>query len=262
MSARMRPLQLWPADLGRLRAANLIYRRRFEGGNGKRRETKLRDGSRFDLMVGEWPQAQAFLTGEYDRPTVEFIAKHLPPNGVFIDGGAHIGLISFQVLQRVPDAVVHAFEPHPDRGEQYKRDAALNGAQDRVHFNPVGLSDDDGEVGFDLDRHRVTETNESIVVTRLDDYAQRHGIERIDVLKLDIEGHEIHALRGAERLLSEKRIAAVTLEAMEAHGDTAGPRELLEGYGYRRVPLEAGASMVRRLAGRPPSTPNEAYLAI
>ncbi len=245
----MRPLRALPA--GRLRAANYIYRRRLKELDGSLRQTRLEDGSRFALEVSEWPQAQAYLLGEYDRPTVEFVAANLPPGGVFVDVGAHVGLITFQVARSVGGNVsVHAFEPHPRRGEQFRRNLAMNPLEGfEVSFSPVGLSDAKGETGYDLDSHKIRESGDSIAVIRLDDYLAENNVERVDVMKLDIEGHELQALRGAETALSEHRIGAVTLEAMDAHGDTARPRELLEGFGYRWTPLGEGSS-----------SPNEAYL--
>jgi FkbM family methyltransferase len=213
------------------------------------RLTTLRDGARLDLKLGDWPQAQAFLLGEYDLPTVEFCARHLHPDGVFVDAGAHVGLITMQVLQRNPSATVHAFEPHPHRVAQLRRNIELNGHQDHVRINAAGLSDGKGALGFDLDEHRISETAAAVEVMRLDDYAEGAGIDRIDVLKLDIEGHEIQALEGAEKLFREGSVKAVTLEAMEAHGDTAAPRKFLEGFDFQPVPMPGRSA-----------SPNEGYL--
>jgi FkbM family methyltransferase len=51
-----------------------------------------------------------------------------------------------------------------------------------------------------------------VPVTTLDDYCHRHAIERIDVLKMDIQGAELAALRGAQSLLQERRIDAIFTE--------------------------------------------------
>ncbi len=256
----MKVLRAIPADLGRFRIANLIYRRRYEGAK-RIVDGHLHGGARLHLNLGDWPQAQAFLTGEYDRPTVDFIAANLPARGVLIEGGAHVGLVTFQVLRLVPSAQVHAFEPHPDRSEQFDRNTALNRAEGQVRLNRTGLSEHAGSLGFDPHAHKITAAEQTVPVIALDDYLAEQNIEMVDVMKLDVEGHELEALRGARKALAEKRIKAITLEAMEAHGDTAGPRELLEEFGYRRVPLAVRQSALRRLLKKPISSPNEAYLA-
>jgi FkbM family methyltransferase len=258
----MRPLRAIPDDFGQLRAANYAYRRRWRGKGSIVRETTLRGGACFALDLSEWPQAQAFLLGSYDRQTVDFIVDHLPPGGTFVDVGSHVGLISFQVLRRVPSSKVHAFDPHPRRRPAYKRNMELNNAGHRATFNPVGLSSAAGQASFDLTKNSIVPGEASVRVIALDEYAEAHGLAVIDALKLDVEGHELQALEGAEDLLGSGRIRSVTLEAMESHGDTDSPRELLEGHGYRRVAMpESGLARVRRQLGKPRKSPNAAYVA-
>jgi FkbM family methyltransferase len=254
-------LRAVPAGLGQVRLANYSYRLRFRGrANGAPRAAKLRDGSRFELDLGDWPQARAFLLGEYDPDTVRFIGAALPEEGVFFDVGAHVGLISFQVLRCRPCARIHAFEPHPDRNAQYRRHRQLNGAENQVKINETALSDAVGEVGFDFDRHAIGERGAPVPTTTLDRYAEAAEVDRIDVLKLDVEGHELEALRGAGRMLREGRIKKITLEAMDVHGDTSEAAALLESHGYRPValPSSAAAALRRRLRAARPAA-NTAY---
>jgi len=257
----VRPLlRAVPAGLGRVRLANYAYRAYLRGRAGNsRRSAALRDGSRFDLNLGDWPQARAFLLGEYDVDTVRFVAANLPPGGVFLDVGAHIGLISFQVLQRVPSARIHAFEPHPDRNAQYRRHIELNDAGDRVKVSAVALSQASGSAAFDLERHAIEE-GAAVPTAALDDYLAAKGLDRVDVLKLDVEGHELSVLQGAARALGEGRIGKITLEAMDAHGDTTAAAALLESHGYRRVALpdSAAAALRKKLRLARPSA-NAAY---
>jgi FkbM family methyltransferase len=258
----VRPLKLLPLDLGRVRLANYVYRRKFSNAQAPLRATRLTDGSRFALDLADWPQAQAFLLGEYDASTVRFVTEHLARDGVFIDAGAHVGLISFQVLRRVPSASIHAFDPHPERAEQFARHIALNNAEDQVHLNVVGLSDTGEPLGFDFSRHAVAASATTISTVRLDDYLEEHAIDRVDVIKLDVEGHELQALSGASRFLADRRIRAITLEAMESHGSIHGAAGLLTRYGYRRIPLASSSiALLRRNLGVGRRVSNVAYVA-
>jgi hypothetical protein len=59
----------------------------------------------------------------------------------------------------------------------------------------------------------VIEYGETTVGTiRLDDYADAHNVASVDLLKMDIEGHELFALRGATRLFDAGRVKALTFE--------------------------------------------------
>jgi FkbM family methyltransferase len=249
-------LRTIPEGFGRVRLANRVYRRCYAQRSAAPRTLCLRDGSRFTLDLGDWPQAQAFLLREYDPPTVAFVAAHLPPGGVFVDAGAHVGLISFQVLRRTPTAHIHAFEPHPHRNRQYATNLALNNARHSVTLNAAGLSNLAGSRSFDLSRHAVADGSATIPVLQLDHYMVDHGISRIDILKLDVEGHQLQALEGASCALMAGRITAITLEASIAHGDVSAPAELLQAAGYRQIPMDA--SWVRRL--RRQQSINRAYV--
>ena len=54
--------------------------------------------------------------------------------------------------------------------------------------------------------------NEKIQITTLDDYCSKNKIERIDFIKLDIEGNELNAFIGAKKMLSEKRVKYIQFE--------------------------------------------------
>ncbi|MFZ9888828.1 MAG: FkbM family methyltransferase [Myxococcota bacterium] len=101
-----------------------------------------------------------------------------------------------------------------------------------VYFEQLALSDHSGgAVLFDLARHegsqlaslhrealspQQAEMTQLTVQTRtLDDFCAEHGVERIDLLKIDTEGHELRILDGARRMLAEKRIRALQFEFNE-----------------------------------------------
>jgi hypothetical protein len=72
---------------------------------------------------------------------------------------------------------------------------------------------------------------------RLDDSAAEHGIERVDAMKIDVEGAELKVLCGAERLLRERRIRFIQCEAVERLAQAMGystvdVKRLLRGHGY------------------------------
>lgn len=239
ISAASHLLPRVPVGVGERRVANLIFRRRLENRHLiRRRRLAGRDhnpGPRFDLDLADWPQAQAFLLRRYDPATVEFVREHLPKGGTFIDAGAHVGLISLQVAGFNPTARIHAFEPHPAKHAQLARNVNLN-APVGMTVNQLGLSDTAGHLAYDTDRHAIDRTaTGTIPVVTLDNYMTEHTIERVDVLKLDIEGHELQALHGAQNAIRDHAIRAVATETL--HGDIDAPGRFLEQHGYKRVQL-------------------------
>ncbi len=54
--------------------------------------------------------------------------------------------------------------------------------------------------------------SEEIKLTTIDDYCKRNNIDRIHFLKLDIEGHELKALKGASQMISRKKIDVIQFE--------------------------------------------------
>lgn len=71
--------------------------------------------------------------------------------------------------------------------------------------------------------------SESILVDTVDNYCERVRIDKIDLLKMDVEGHELDVLNGAARLLEERRINSILFEFGGCNIDT---RSFLQDYFY------------------------------
>ncbi len=121
-------------------------------------------------------------------------------------------------------ARIEAFEPSADAAGVL-REWADGVPHVRVHG--VGLSSQEHEAvlvgpvpgsraGSVYDRSRRLdwrdEHRETVKLTTLDNFCAAHGTERIDVLKIDVEGHELEVLRGAALMLQMGRIEAIQFE--------------------------------------------------
>ena len=239
-----------PRGLADQRLANVAFRRVYEGKPSTMQRVSL-GGATFLLDPFDWPQAQATMLRRYDPETVAFIVSQIPADGTYVEGGGHVGLIALQVAAARPDASIHVFEPHPLRFEQLRRNSALNGSA--VTMRRCGLSDTDGELRFDSSSHKVSDAGDiRVPVVRLDDYTAAP----VDVLKLDIEGHERAALTGAERLLTSNLIGAITLEIIHSEDP---PAHLLAHHGFTKVPMpDLRPYLVRRVRHR--AAENAAYV--
>jgi FkbM family methyltransferase len=145
-----------------------------------------------------------------DRAERQVLRSHLSEGCVVVDAGANIGVYSRFLSECVgPTGLVHSFEPSPDNFLRLR--AAVSGFAN-VRVNQVAVSHTTGEQLFYLSDdlnvdHRAYPTEgESrrtirVEAAALDDYFKPG--ERVDLIKLDIQGYELHALRGATRVLAE-----------------------------------------------------------
>ncbi len=131
---------------------------------------------------------------------------------VVLDIGANIGWHALRLARRLPQAVVHAFEPIPATHGWLVRNIALNALGDRVHPHAVGLSERSGPASFFVSptggtnasmRNVAGAADASAVEGRtltLDDWAEQAGVAP-DFIKCDVEGAELLVFRGAEATL-------------------------------------------------------------
>lgn len=119
---------------------------------------------------------------------------------VFVDAGGFDGDTTEQFCLRVPNYQrVYLFEPSAiNLAAARKR---LAGRRD-IEFRAVGLSDQAGELRFDSESGSASAINneggERIAVTTLDENVQ----EPVGFIKMDLEGWELHALRGCEKQIA------------------------------------------------------------
>jgi len=146
-----------------------------------------------------------------------------------LDVGSNIGQFLGEVIQplaaaRIP-LRVHAFEPSPAAFQVLQ---AAFGDRADVSLNNFGLGRESGVFELfsnaagsglgSLSRRRLDHfgiefnASEKVRIERLDDYCREHGVERIDLLKLDVEGHELDVLQGGARMLRERRVAILSFE--------------------------------------------------
>jgi Methyltransferase FkbM domain len=103
-----------------------------------------------------------------------------------------------------------------------------------------------------------------VAVRRLDSVVAEHGFDRVDLIKIDVEGHERRVLDGAETTLVRFRPALVIETAHEGEGDRQIIHDRLRGMGYRMLGLLldfgiADAEWSDYLAPIPPFRPGDAH---
>lgn len=144
---------------------------------------------------------------QYRHPRV------LPQAGdVVIDGGAYSGDTAQMFLNICGGCHVHAFEPDPAVYAQLEANLAAQGLSERVTPHRLGLWESSTRLSFSLSdgkgSHITTQGSEAycmvIDTVALDGFAEQTGT-RIDFIKLDVEGAEMAALRGAAGVIRKFR---------------------------------------------------------
>jgi FkbM family methyltransferase len=168
----------------------------------------------------------------YEEALLEHI-RSLDLAGAYVDVGAHLGTHTLWCAMLCRSTVVHAIEPIARYAEVVERNVAANGLEGRVVVHRVGVSDRAGlasnylsrehQVGFVTVAEPVRETFE---IVRLDELVPRPVV----LIKLDIEGMELEALRGAERLLEDRPVVFAEAHSEEELEAIDG---LLDQHGYR-----------------------------
>lgn len=181
-------------------------------------------GANLDLDLSDAMQRLIYL-GAYEREETIAVRKALKPGHTVVDVGANVGYFTALAAQRVgPAGRVVAIEPSPYAFGRLRRMLPANCTAENI-----GLSDAPGELALYLDasagNHTPTMSLEApegaaheyarVPVETLDDVAARLGIERIDLMKIDVEGHEPRILAGARRLCEAGKVRAVLCEFNE-----------------------------------------------
>jgi FkbM family methyltransferase len=172
---------------------------------------------------------------------------------VIFDVGGHRGETIRQYRARFPDAVVYSFEPFPDSL------ASLNknfGDDPLTKIIPVAVAEQPGPRILYINDVDATNsllpavtssrrylpgkgTKGSIQVdaTSIDEFVESHRVETIHILKMDIQGGELMALKGAQRALKEIQMPLIYTEIMFVPHYENQPLlndiwDFLAGYGY------------------------------
>jgi FkbM family methyltransferase len=154
-----------------------------------------------------------------DRAERKLLRQILFPGAVVVDAGANIGIYS-QFLSRCvgTTGVVHSFEPSPENFERL-RSATQRLSNVRLSQSAVGERSGSSELylsdKLNVDHRAYMAGGDSrrtilIEMVALDDYFEPG--ERVDLIKIDIQGYELHALHGANRVLADNPDIKVLLE--------------------------------------------------
>jgi FkbM family methyltransferase len=204
------------------------------------------DGITYDLDLGEMIDI-CLLLKQFEPDVTQAITRYCIPGMTVFDIGANVGAHALHAANNVgSDGRVFAFEPTDFAYRKLLKNIALNPTLN-INASQVALSDHDlkrQQINF-RSSWRTDSTRKDwpclVDFMRLDAWCDEQGIDRVDLIKLDVDGNEYSVIMGAESLLTSQH----PLILMEVWGPnfsdhTKNPFIVLKQFGYRFFHIDTG----------------------
>lgn len=233
-------LRSWPFPRGAGRIVDRLFSNlEFSSDAAVVRTT---DGFEMKIMPNEHIGRHIYLTGEFDRTTVEVLCNFASPGDTLLDVGANVGYVSGCFLKNVQGGKVISVEPQPEILDLLKFNLEQFG-RDRYAVAAVALADRDTKSWFEIcERNRgasklILEANHAQAVQvetwSADRLFTEFDIKRLDLVKVDVEGYEEVVLRACTPAFSRLQPKAILFEQQTQASAPDGPiGNLLRGIGY------------------------------
>ncbi|UCG79404.1 MAG: FkbM family methyltransferase [Nitrospirota bacterium] len=191
---------------------------------------------------------------EHDDPFIKQYALIRRSNIIIFDVGANVGQTAIKYLAQFPAAQIFCFEPYPSSIKQLKSTFSGN---DNIKIVETAIADTIGNKPFYVNDNTATNSlyprpaslrryydknaqykeTTAVKVDTLDNIAKMMNLSHIDILKLDIQGGELSALKGAESLIRKEAISLIYTEIKFIPHYEDAPLfnkiwDYLERYGY------------------------------
>jgi FkbM family methyltransferase len=186
-----------------------------------------------------------YLTGQFDRTIVEVLLSHAASDDQILDIGANVGYVSCSLLRLLPACRLAAVEPQPKTFELLSENLSRVGSG-RGKAVRAAVSD---SAGVGLLELRSNNTGASRLVDPMKagrganitevplisgpGLFELSGLDRVDLVKIDVEGHEAMVIRSLMPILERYRPRAIVFEHGGHLSADSGIRQDLERLGYQ-----------------------------
>lgn len=200
------------------------------------------------------PRVRDRFLVDYDAPVADYLRSVVRPGTTCVNVGANVGIFAIQMAAWTgQEGRVIAFEPNPNTAALLRKHIEMNGLASRIHVVQAAAASESGVMDFYASgtdgMSRLGSPNPLLAattvvqvdVTTLDAYCEREGV-RPDVVLMDVEGFEVHALRGFRRTITANPQMELVVELHPSSWGDAGCtaaelRQLLDSLGLRPVGL-------------------------
>jgi FkbM family methyltransferase len=200
---------------GRIPGVQWFKRTLLRATTPKQRIIRQVDGFRMYLNPADSGVSREILgAGGYEEFELSLFRAALRPGMVLMDVGANIGYYSLAAASQTQDeATIYAFEPEPQVLASLHDNIALNSFKSILPFDRA-LADKRGVLRLNVDqanmgKHSLVQADGGnsrqieIQTLTMDEFVREHGITRVDLIKLDVEGAEGMVLAGARDTIAK-----------------------------------------------------------
>jgi FkbM family methyltransferase len=210
---------------------------------------------KFRIDRATYMGSNIYWKGHHQRADIMFLKSVLKPEMVFVDMGANQGEFTVVLAALLTQGTVISFEPVPSIREDLEKNIALNNLKNVLVYS-CGVSDTEGSLPIftSEDTERQQSIHEGlgtlyqtdyrskqigvIQLRRFDDVFNETNLKRLDAIKIDIEGAELFALKGALNSIKRYKPQHILIELNQETSRAAGYEvreviEFLENLGYR-----------------------------
>lgn len=242
---------------------------------GKTFHKKMPGNFYMHLNPSEHIQQQLFWYGNYESEVGELLKKIISPGDVFLDVGANIGYFSLMVAKNEPSSTVFAFEPAShlfEKLENHIRDNYLKNifaihaaAGENDETGILFLADVENEGMSSLkEPENYSGKKEEIKIISLDNWMNRSALENISLIKMDVEGSELAALKGMKNIIDEFHpliISEINPQTLSLFGlKSEDIYKFIYGLGYEIYLIEKSGNLKRYVKPEPEKAGNVLFI--
>ncbi|NJO59338.1 MAG: FkbM family methyltransferase [Richelia sp. RM2_1_2] len=214
----------------------------------------------------------ALYCGLYDYDEMNFLLRYLRDSDSFLDIGANVEIYTLLAASKIKSGLIYSFEALPKNVVRLRENLELNRLQQVTPLS-LAISDSTGSITLNLAEGdsmpfitpEATTTNlaqNSVSATRsptaiqvptdtLDNIFKDNSIANLTLAKMDIEGAEILAFKGATSLLEQKRPHVWILEILDSVNHFGYQKHdilnLLQNYGYSLYSYKADNNQLKSI---------------
>ncbi len=186
---------------------------------GTKKRIIKRNGINFEIDISEGLDLSLFLFGNFQKHVTENKFLNLPNNALIFDVGANVGIMSLHFAKKAPLGKVYAFEPTHYAIQKLNKNFSLNKdiakniqiiqtfvsseekkQSDIKAFSSWKIDKEVGENQHPVHGGKAMST-EGVSTITIDEFVNDKGLDRLDFIKIDTDGHEFDVLMGARKTI-------------------------------------------------------------